>query len=126
MNYTEEILSDQKLIIVRLTGDYDAKLMDKLAIKFRKQAMELGYCLICDISNGHNKITLNDGLKALKKYDKPEYKELKKVPVSVVARGPQYIFFKVVEQFLSNVGGDFKVFKEMDTAINWFSKRSHK
>lgn len=126
MTHTEEILSDKRVIVVRLTGDYDVKLMDELAIKFRTKALDLKYCLICDITKGHNKITLSDGLKSLKKYEKPEYKKLKGVPVAVVAKGSQYVFFKVIEQFLINANGDFKVFKDLETAVNWFGMRSKK
>ncbi|MEQ8881190.1 MAG: hypothetical protein RLQ12_16215 [Cyclobacteriaceae bacterium] len=124
MNYTEEILSEKKIIIFRFTGDYDVKLMNELGIRFRTRASELGYSLIIDITKGNNKITLNDGLKALKKYDKSEYKALKKVPVAIVVNSNQYVFFKVVEQFIVNAKGDFKAFKLMDTAIDWFTKRS--
>tara|TARA_B100000989_G_scaffold183947_1_gene138423 strand:- start:119 stop:499 length:381 start_codon:yes stop_codon:yes gene_type:complete len=124
MNYTEEILSEKKIIIFRFTGDYGVKLMDELGIKFRTRAFDLGYSLIIDITKGNSKITLNDGLKALKKYDKSEYKRLRKVPVAIVVNSNQYVFFKVIEQFVVNTKGDFKAFKEMDTAIDWFTKRS--
>ncbi len=126
MNYTEEILSDKKIIIVRLSGDYNSDLVYNLAIKYRTMALEMGYCLICDTREGNNKMTLYDGLKALKIYEKKENRKLKKVPSSIIATGSQYIFFKVIEQFLVNAGGDFKVFKETDKAIEWFSSRSKK
>ncbi|XOV94984.1 MAG: hypothetical protein ACFHWX_09795 [Bacteroidota bacterium] len=120
MNYTEEIIHEKKLIIIRLRGDFKAGFMDKLAIKYRKKALENGYSLLWDTREGRNFVSLTETLAMMKKYRKPENRDLfLKVYTSIVASGPQYVFFKVVEQFVSNERGDFKVFKDLEQALQY-------
>ncbi len=126
MSHTEEILPDKKLIVVRMEGKFDMEIMNQLAIHYRSMALEKGFGLICDLRKGSNKISIIEALRAVRKYDKGEYRKLRKVPVGVVAEGTQYIFFKVVEQFIANANGEIRIFKDLENAIKYFENRIRK
>ena len=120
MHYTVKILHSRKLIAIKLKGDFNAEMMDKLAIKYRKMAMELGYALLWDTREGRNFVSLTEVLSILKKYRKAENQDLfQLVNTSIVTSGSQYVFFKVVEQFVSNERGTFKVFKDFEQALQY-------
>ncbi len=115
-----EVLSDKKLIIGRLIGEFGVENLDSMGIKYRQMAYDLNYSLICDVTLSKINISLIDALRVIKKYDKSKNSHLKKVPVAIVAQGSMFVFFKVIEQFISNANGDLKVFKDLTIAINWF------
>ena len=112
-----QVLSDKRLIVGQLIGEFDIASLDSMGIEYRQKAYDLGYCLICDITKGKISASLIEALRAIKKYDRIKSRHLLKVPVAIVATGSKFVFFKVIEQFFYNANGNLKVFKDIDTAI---------
>ncbi|XOV91305.1 MAG: hypothetical protein ACFHWX_13945 [Bacteroidota bacterium] len=119
MQFTSKTIDDKKILIVNFLGETKAESVARVALEYREYAAKKGCSIVLDFTEAVNKISVNEGLRLAKQYNGKAFEKLVKIPITIVANNFDYIFFKVIEQFVSNQGVQIKTFRQMNQAIAW-------
>lgn len=119
MNYIPEIITKDKVIIVRTTGELRTKELSAMCVLMRLKARDLKYKLIFDYSLSKNYISITEAYYWFSDYYDSIDKNLSDIPVAIISNVADKYFFDFVENRYTNIGIQIKVFTEEECALQW-------
>ncbi len=120
MEYEERILHEKSIIILKVRGEFAFIEIVKLAIKYRKKALQLNYRLIFDLKNTKSDVSVTEVQSYFDDHIYPEDKKLLDVPVGYVCSEHDFVFFKLMQQIWDNKGVFIMIFKDLESGLHWF------
>lgn len=119
MEYTYEILSDCKIIKVKVIGDLVAKETAALGKIIRLKAKEMNYKILFNLTEAHNKISIFEAyFWFADHYDNIDTK-LRYIPTAYLTNEKDKSFFKFFETTCLNKSIRVKMFMEKEEAFKW-------
>lgn len=126
MNYIEQILHKEKIIIVRISGELHAKKTAEMGLAIRLKAIEHNLKIILDFRKAINRISILQAHTWFSNFYDGINKNLRFIPTVHLISDEHEEFFNFVENSWCNRGIQLKVVKDEVAAINWINNQQIK
>ena len=124
MEFTFEIINDNKMIIVVTTGDLETKEVADMDLKIRLIAKELKYKILFDCRLSKNKISITEAYYWFSTYYDQIYTELKNIPTAYFANKEDWEFYSFFETTSCNRSIPIRAFLNENDVLNWVDNHS--
>ncbi|MDP4239445.1 MAG: STAS/SEC14 domain-containing protein [Bacteroidota bacterium] len=119
MEYTYEIVNDDRIIKVKASGEITPKEAAIMGKNIRIKAKELSYKILFDLRQAENKVSISEAyFWFADHYDKIDIK-LRYIPTAHVTHEEDKSFFKFFETTCFNKCIKVRMFMEQEEALNW-------
>ena len=119
MDYTYEINSDNKTIVVITTGDLETKEFAEMGLKILLKAKELKYKIIFDFRFSKNKILLAEAYFWFSTHYDHVDRQLKYIQSAYLTNEVDHYFYSFFELTSNNKGIPMKLFLDEAPALEW-------
>ena len=119
MEYTCEIISDYKIIKVKVFGDLIIKESASLGKKMRRLARRMNYSILFDLTQIKNRITNAENYAWYANRRDIIDSSFKYIPIAYLINKNYDSVFNTFENYCSNNGILLRIFEEKEKAIEW-------
>ncbi len=119
MEYTYKVISNYKIIKVKVIGDLATKETASMGKIIRLKAKEMNYKIFFDLTQANNKISISEAyFWFADHYDNIDIK-LRYIPTAYLTNEKDKSFFNFFETTCLNKGIRVKMFMKMEEAFEW-------
>ncbi|MEI8087270.1 MAG: hypothetical protein WCG93_13760 [Paludibacter sp.] len=122
MTYITEINENNKLLIVRTTGDLRTKELSEMGVLMRLQAHDFNYKLIFDYRLSKNYISITEAYYWFSDYYDSVDLKLRQIRAAIISNENDMDFFSFLETTCTNNNIPIKIFLDEEMALKWLIK----